>query len=77
MKQEAEHSFHQVWRTHSLGVGPFSCREEGQMDKWLEQGKADVAQSPETGGGLPGGLRVPAWPRPCREGDLASLVTLT
>lgn len=32
MEGEAEPSFHQVWRTHGPGIGPFSCREAGQMD---------------------------------------------
>lgn len=68
----AEPCFHQVWRTDGPGVGPFSCREAGQMDEQLEQGKGNVMQSPEAGGGLPGVLQVPAQPRPCQERDPAS-----
>lgn len=55
MEGGAEPHFHQVWRAHSPGVGPFSCREGGQAEEPLEQDKADVVQSPKAGGGSPGG----------------------
>lgn len=73
MEWGAEPHFHQVWRTHGPGVGPFSCREGGQADEALEQDKADVVQSPKAGwGGLLGGLRVPAQPGPCWQGHPSS-----
>jgi len=56
---------------------PFSCGEAGQTDERLEWGRAPAVRSPEAGGGLPGGLRAPAQPGPHREGDPASLATLT
>lgn len=49
-EEGAEPRFHQVWRTDGPAVSPFSCREAGQMDEQLEQGKANVMQSPKAGG---------------------------